>query len=69
MTAEDILPLVARLAPQERARLLRLIASRTGGDAVASYASLPPGPTEFATDEEPLAWEGEGWENAPTTRR
>ena len=33
LTADDILPLVASLTPQERVRLLRLIALPQGGDA------------------------------------
>ena len=28
----------------------------------AAYQSLPPTRDEFSTDEEPLAWEGDGWE-------
>jgi len=62
MTADDILPLVASLTPQERIRLLRLIASRPTADAAAAYGAMPPGDDEFSTDEEPLAWEAEGWE-------
>ena len=62
MTADDILPLVASLTPQERGRLLRLIASRPNADAAAEYGAVPPGQDEFSTDEEPLAWEAEGWE-------
>ena len=27
------------------------------------YRSLPPTRDEFSTDDEPLAWEAEGWEN------
>jgi len=27
------------------------------------YQSLPPSWDEFSTDEEPLAWKAEGWEN------
>ena len=61
LTADDILPLVAALTPEERARLLRLIASPQGGDS-AVYRSVPPSSAEFSTDEEPLAWEAEGWE-------
>jgi hypothetical protein len=63
MTVDDILPLVANLTPQERARLLRLITARPGADAAAAYAATPPGEDEFSTDEEPLAWEADGWEN------
>lgn len=62
MTADDILPLIAGLTPQERIRLFRLITARPGTDAAAAYGSVPPGQDEFSTDEEPLAWEAEGWE-------
>jgi len=63
MTVEDILPLVAGLTPQERVRLLRLIARSPSVDAAVAYAAVPPGRDEFSTDEEPLAWEAEGWED------
>jgi len=62
LTAEDILPLVAALTPAERVRLLRLIARPSGPDE-AVYQSLPARADEFSSDEEPLAWEAEGWEN------
>lgn len=62
MTAEDILPLVAALAPAERARLLRLI-SRSGGEDAGVYRSLPVQPGEFSAEDEPLAWEADGWED------
>jgi hypothetical protein len=62
LTAEDIIPLVASLTPQERARLLRLMTLQHGDDG-AVYGSLPPAHNEFSTDEEPLAWEAEGWED------
>jgi hypothetical protein len=62
LTAEDIIPLVACLTPQERVRLLRLITSPPGADA-AVYRSAPPAHEEFSTDEEPLAWDTEGWED------
>jgi hypothetical protein len=61
LTADDIIPLVASLTPQERARLLRLIAVPQGADAPV-YQSVPPSREEFSTDEEPLAWDAEGWE-------
>jgi hypothetical protein len=63
LTADDILPLVAALPPAERVRLLRLIASARGNDEFL-YRSIPPLPEEFSTDDEPLAWEAEGWEHA-----
>lgn len=62
LTADDILPLVACLAPEERVRLLRLVASSASADA-AIYASVPPAPDEFSEDDEPLAWDAEGWEH------
>ena len=63
MTADDILPLVAGLAPQERVRLLRLITAQPGANAAAVYDAVPPGRDEFSTDEEPLAWDAEGWKD------
>ena len=62
LTADDIVPLVASLTPRERVRLLRLITSPPGADAPV-YRSVPPARDEFSTDEEPLAWEAEGWED------
>jgi len=62
LTADDLLPLVASLTPRERVRLLRLIALPQGADAQV-YRSVPPSRDEFSTDEEPLAWDAEGWED------
>jgi hypothetical protein len=62
LTAEDILPLVDSLATQERVRLQRLIARPQGGDA-SVYRSVPPSRDEFSADDEPLAWDAEGWED------
>ncbi len=61
LSADDLLPLVAALTPTERVRLLELIAAPGSADA-AIYRSMPPSRIEFASDDEPLAWEGEGWE-------
>ena len=62
LTADDIIPLVAFLTPQERLRLLRLIAVPQGSDAPV-YRSAPPSRDEFSADEEPLAWDAGGWED------
>lgn len=62
LTADDVLPLVASLTPRERIRLLRLIALRPGADAPV-YQSVPPSRDEFSADDDPLAWEAEGWED------
>jgi hypothetical protein len=61
LTADDLLPLVAALTPDERERLLHLIASPKRGDQ-AVYRLKPPRRDEFSTDDESLAWEGDGWE-------
>ncbi|MGA3041705.1 MAG: hypothetical protein ABSF54_13040 [Bryobacteraceae bacterium] len=50
LTAADILPLVASLTPQERVRLLRLIALPKGEDAPV-YRSVPPSRDEFSADD------------------
>lgn len=62
MTAEDILPLIAGLTPQERARLLRLIVAQPALEEAGGYAASPPAADEFSSDEGPLAWEAGGWE-------
>jgi hypothetical protein len=61
LTADDIMPLVASLTENERARLIRWIGSPGGADATA-YAAKPPNRDEFQGDEEPAGWDGEGWE-------
>lgn len=61
LTADDILPLIACLTPQERVRLLRLISTPTAADA-AVYQAVPPGPDEFGADDDALGWDAEGWE-------
>ena len=60
LTADDMLPLVASLTPRERVRLLRLIALPLGAPV---YLSVPPSRNEFSADEEPFAWDAEGWED------
>lgn len=62
LTADDILPLLACLTPQERLRLLRLLSVRPGRDDGDTYGALPPAREEFLSNEEPLAWDAEGWE-------
>jgi len=63
MTADDILPLVAGLTPDERVRLIRLLTEQSDADEAAIYGAVPPRRDEFSTDEEPLAWEADGWED------
>ena len=61
-TVEEIVPLVEALSALERARLLRLITRARSADS-AVYEAIPPRPEEFSADEDPLAWDSEGWEN------
>jgi len=63
-TVEEIVPLVEALSPVERARLLRLITWPREVDS-SVYVATPPSPEEFSADEDPLAWDSEGWENVP----
>ena len=62
LTADDIIPLVASLTDTERIRLLRWIASPRGTDA-SVYAAAPPTSDEFSGNDDPLAWEADGWED------
>jgi hypothetical protein len=62
LTADDILPLVACLTPQERLRLLRLIGTGQVNERDL-YKALPAARDEFSSEEEPLLWDAEGWEN------
>ena len=64
MTADDILPLVIGLTPAERVRLMRLMTEQPDVDDAAVYGAVPPKRDEFSTDEDPLAWEADGWEDA-----
>jgi hypothetical protein len=62
LTVNDILPLVADLTPLERTCLIRLMVELRGADEASIYRAIPPAHDEFSTDEEPLAWDAEGWE-------
>jgi hypothetical protein len=62
-TAEELLPLVDRLSPKERARLLKLMAASAAASGAAAYSTVPPSVDEFGIEDEPLAWESNGWEN------
>jgi len=64
LTADDLLPLVACLTPQERIRLLRLLSAGAGAHERDIYRAFPPAREEFSSDEEPLSWDAEGWEDA-----
>lgn len=56
---EDIAQRVRNLTAFERAQLLRMLSA----EDAAIYRASPPLEGEFATDEEPLAWDADGWED------
>jgi hypothetical protein len=70
LTADDLLPLVAKQPHDEQVRLARL-ALRAAGNAMrdaAAYGTTPVRPDELSQDEDGAAWEGEGWEAAGAPR-
>jgi hypothetical protein len=64
LTADDLLPLVAKLPHDEQIRLaqLALRAARDSARDAAAYQAIPVRPDEFSQDEDGAAWDGEGWE-------
>ena len=64
LTASDFWPLILKLPHEERVRLAKLALRAAAHDdsAAAAYGAAPPSPDELSSDEEPLAWEGQGWE-------
>ncbi len=71
LKAEDLWPLVQKLPHDEQVRLAKLAlmaaSRRPTGDAEA-YRIAPPGADEFRSDDDPLAWEAEGWESVDAPR-
>jgi hypothetical protein len=61
LTADDIIPLVVSLPDSERIRLLRWISSPYRPDNLV-YGSAPRTREEFSTEDEPNAWDADGWE-------
>jgi len=62
LTAHDLWPLVLKLPHDERIRLAKLALSAAATDDAAAYRAAPTDATEFGSDDEPLSWEGDGWE-------
>ena len=62
LTAHDLWPLVLKLPHDERVLLAKLALKAAATDDDAAYRAAAPTPDEFGSDEDPLAWEGEGWE-------
>jgi hypothetical protein len=64
LLAVDLWPIAKKLPRNDQVQLAMLLlrgaaAQRTDADA---YAAAPPREDEFSSDEDALAWEGEGWE-------
>ena len=71
LTAQDLWPLVQKLPHDEQVRLARLAlraAARSGSSDAEAYRADPPSADEFSSQEEPLAWEAEGWEEFDASR-
>lgn len=70
LTADDLLPLVAKLPHNEQVRLaqLALRAARDPARDAAAYRDTPVRPDEFTQDEDGASWDGEGWEAAGAPR-
>jgi hypothetical protein len=72
LTAQDLWPLVQKLPHDEQVRLAKLAlraAARSGSSDVEAYRRMaPPSAEEFSSQEEPLAWEAEGWEEFDASR-
>ena len=68
LTARDFWPLVLKLPHDERIRLAKLALKAAATDDAAAYRAAPTDADEFGSDEDPLAWEGEGWEAAGAPR-
>jgi hypothetical protein len=70
LTADDLLPLVAKLPHAEQVRLayLALRAARDGSRDAAAYQAKPVRPEEFSQDDDGAAWEAEGWEPTSASR-
>ena len=61
LTAQDLWPIVEKLSHEEQIRLAKL-ALRAAATSGAGYGGQPPAAEEFGAEDEPLAWDAEGWE-------
>jgi hypothetical protein len=71
LTADDLRPMIARLSHDEQVRLAKIALRAAAGspdlDATACRTA-PPGTDEFSSEDDPLAWEAEGWEGVDAPR-
>ena len=70
LTADDLLPLVAKLPRNEQVRLAQfaLRAARDSTRDSAAYRGMPVRHDELSQDEAGAWWENEGWEAAGAAR-
>lgn len=71
LTAQDLIPLLMKLPREEQMKLARLALRAAGRDAESdapAWRAVPPGADEFSSDEDPLVWEGGGWDEFQTSR-
>ena len=70
LTADDLLPLVAKLPHDEQVRLAQLVlrAARDSARDAGTYRAAPVRADEFSHEEDAGAWDGEGWEAVSAPR-
>ncbi|MFL5351994.1 hypothetical protein [Archangium sp.] len=71
LTAQDLWPLVQKLPHDEQVRLAKLAlraAAQGGFPDAEAYRAAPPSVEEFSSQEDPLTWEAEGWEEFDASR-
>jgi hypothetical protein len=62
LTASDFLPLILRLPHDERVRLAKLaLRAAARSDSLPAAELAPLSPNDLLLEDEPLAWESEGW--------
>lgn len=77
LKASDLLPLVRRLPPSERALLAKMLDASHASDGDAAHANDGDAtrydahatePDEFGSDDDALAWDADGWEEFDAPR-
>lgn len=68
LTAQDLWPLVKKLTPSGRRLATVALRASAGGSPSEAYRAAPPGADEFSSDDEPLAWDADGWDEFDASR-
>lgn len=70
LTADDLLPLIAKLPRDEQIRLVQLVlrAARAATRDAAAYRAAPVRPDEFSQDNAGASWDGDEWEATDASR-